>query len=359
MSSSKREILGYPSIEVTPRQVFWKSDARQIPLPDNSTDLVFTSPPYWKKRDYDHELQIGQEPSPADYVSSLMDCVDEWSRVLRPAGSIFLNIGDTYRNKSLVGIPWRVANAMRERGWKVRTEIMWHKPNGMPSPANDRLNSRHEYVFHFGKNEYYFDKFGFEKLYDNPSDVWEIHHDNNDRHLAPFPAELAERVLVAACPPAVCRDCGTPRKRIVEKSLTKLNPERPQARRAMTKFKESDLTRQHLKAIRATGIADAGKGRVVQNGTGDNTEEVVELAKEAKDVLGGYFREFTFPIKVTSGWSDCECGQNNSIPGTVLDPFVGTGTTIKIAKNLGFNGIGVDIDPPERSDDNEEIDVIR
>lgn len=341
------EDLDYPPTDASSKHVIWKSDAREIPIPDNTTDLIFTSPPYWKKRDYDHKNQIGQESTPEEYVDSLMDCFEEWERVLRKSGTILLNIGDTFKNKSRVGIPWKVAEAARNRGWRVRTEIVWHKPNGMPTPAQDRFNTRHEYIFHLTpKYGYYFDKFGFKSIYDDPIDVWRIPHDNNESHLAPFPEELVERGLVAACPPAVCRSCGEPRERIVEKSLTQLNPDRPQARRAMARYEKSDLTKEHIKAIRATGIADTGKGQEVQNGTGTNSEEVLELAHEAKDVLGGYFREFTFPIKTTTGWTQCDCEPFTTIPGMVVDPFAGSGTTIEVAKALGFSAVGTDINPP-------------
>lgn len=350
--------LDYPGADASPKHLLWESTASDLPIPDDSADLIFTSPPYWKKRDYDHEEQIGQESTPAEYVESLMECFKEWERVLRSSGTILLNIGDTFKNKSRVGIPWQVAQAARDRGWRVRTEIVWHKPNGMPTPARDRFNTRHEYIFHFTpKYEYYFDKFGFESVYDDPIDVWRIPHDNNGTHLAPFPKELVERALVAACPPAVCRSCGEPRERTVEKSLTQLNPERPQAQRAMKKYEESDLTEDHIKAIRATGVADAGKGREVQNGTGQNSEEVLELAYEAKDVLGGYFREFTFPIKTTTGWSRCDCS-GETIPGLVVDPFAGSGTTIEVAKDMGFSAVGTDINPPSGLLDTSDTGIL-
>jgi len=340
--------LDYPASVSPPKQIVTMGDVRELPIADDSVDFIFTSPPYWRKRDYGQELQIGQEATPKKYVESIMEAFEEWERVLRETGTILLNIGDKFKNKSRIGIPWKVAEAARERGWRVRSEIVWHKPNGMPTPARDRFTTRHEYLFHFTPTgEYYFDKFGFESVYENPVDVWRIPHDRNETHLAPFPEELVERGLVAACPPAVCRLCGQPRERIVEKSLTQLNPDRPQARKAMEKFEESDLGKEHIKAIRATGIADAGKGQEVQNGSGSNSEDVLELAYEAKDVLGGYFREFTFPIKTTSGWTECSCEEKHTIPGTVLDPFAGSGTTIEVAEEMGFNAVGVDIDPPD------------
>lgn len=354
-----RDNLEYPSPDTSARQFGRKGDARDLPIADDSVDLIFTSPPYWRKRDYGHENQIGQEPTPEEYIDSLVAAFKEWKRVLRDTGTIFLNIGDTFENKSRIGLPWKVAEAVQKLGWRVRSEIVWHKPNGMPTPARDRFNTRHEYIFHFTPTgKYYFDRFGFEKAYDESVDVWRIPHDRNDTHLAPFPEALVERGLVAGCPPAVCQSCGEPRERIVEKSMTRLNPDRPQARRAMNKFEKSDLNKMHIKAIRATGIADAGKGREVQNGSGMNSEEVLELAREAKEVLGGYFREFTFPIKTTSGWTVCECDDSTMKPGMVLDPFAGSGTTIEVAEQMGFSAVGVDIDPSENLNQFSDFETV-
>jgi len=340
--------LDYPRTDSSPTHTIREGDARDLPVADNSVDLIFTSPPYWQKRDYGHVDQIGQEETPDAYVSKLMEAFEEWERVLRDTGTILLNIGDTYKNKSRVGVPWKLAEAARQRGWCVRSEIIWKKPNGMPTSSTDRFINRHEYIFHFTpRDDYYFDKFGYKMVYDDPVDVWEVPHDRNDNHLAPYPEELVQRGLVAACPPAVCKSCGRPRQRIVDKSLKQLNEDRPQARRAMEIFEESELEDDHLRAIQATGISDAGKGREVQNGTGSNTEEVLKLADEAKDVLGGYFREFTFPEKTTVGWTECDCDKPDTIPGMVLDPFAGSGTTIEVAISMGLSAVGVDIDPPD------------
>ena len=323
------------------------ADARAIPLRDNSVDLVVTSPPYWLKRDYEVDGQIGQESTPQEYVDNLVDCMKEWKRLLPNWGSVFLNIGDTYYNGTLAAVPSRVEIAAQLDGWVLRNRIIWVKDSGMPDPAKDRLKNRHEHILHFApkRRGYYYDQFGYAIKYGNgtgPTDIWNIKLRRVlDRHLAPFPDELVERAITLACPFHVCSGCGEPRRRLVERT-TELDPARPQAKRAMEIAKEARLSRQHIAAIQATGISDAGKAMKTQVGTGRNAERVQELAAEAKAVLGGYFREFTFAKRTTAGWTSCSCSAPFR-PGIVLDPFVGTGTALRAAIATGRSAIGVDL----------------
>jgi DNA modification methylase len=323
-------------------------DARDIPIADNSVDLVVTSPPYWQKRDYGVEGQIGQESHPSEYVDAMVDCLREWRRVMRPSGSVFLNIGDTFRNRSLAGIPGRVEAAAGDDGWIVRNRIIWAKDGGMPEPAANRLANRHEYILHLAvQHDYFYDLLPYSQQLANganPGDVWQINQERNmGRHLAPFPTEIVRRAVQLACPQQVCSKCGEPRRRIVERT-GELDLSRVQARRAMELAREAGLTDAHIAAIQATGVSDAGKALKIQNGTGRNSEAVKELAAEAKEALGGYFREFTFARKVTSGWT--RCGHRGGfIPGVVMDPFMGTGTTLRAAVAMGRSAVGVDLMP--------------
>lgn len=325
-------------------------DARSIPLPDNSVDLVVTSPPYWKKRDYGIAGQIGQEPSANEYVGAILECLREWKRVLRPTGSVFLNIGDTYHGRSLANIPARVELAAADDRWLIRNRIVWTKEGGMPEPARNRLANRHEYVIHLTPGgSYYYDLFGYSEKYgngngSNPGDVWQFNPGRHmGDHLAPFPKEIAARAIYLACPLEVCATCGSPRQRIVQRTA-RLDEKRPQARRAIELAREGNLTAEHIAAIQATGISDAGKALIYQTGTGRNSAEVKELAAQAKRVLGGYFREFTFALRETVGWTECDC-ENGYEPGVVLDPFMGTGTTLRTAAGLGRNAVGIDLVP--------------
>lgn len=322
-------------------------DARNVPLELGLADLVVTSPPYWRKRDYGMPDQIGQEHTADAFVASLLECMENWKTILPAWGSVFINIGDTWHKGSLANTPGRLEIAAQDAGWTVRNRIVWVKDAGMPDPAKDRLKSRHEYIIHFTprRRGYYYDQFGYAEKYGNgtgPSDVWQIGlRRDMSNHLAPYPTELVDRILTLACPEQVCTCCGRPRERIVRRTA-QLDPSRPQARRAMELAQEKGLTPEHIAAIQATGISDAGKAMLVQTGTGRNSAAVKTLAAEAKTALGGYFREFTFAKRETVGWTDCGCDRPFR-PGIVLDPFMGTGTTLRAAGDVGRSAIGVDL----------------
>ncbi|MDE3076169.1 MAG: site-specific DNA-methyltransferase, partial [Chloroflexota bacterium] len=216
--------------------------------PVGFVDLCVTSPPYYQLRDYGHAQQIGLEKTPKAYIRRLVRVLAQIRRVLKPEGSLFLNLGDTYRNKSLLGIPWRVVRELTRRGWYVRNAIIWHKPHGVPSAIKDRLTNRYEFVFHLTRSRhYYFDldplrvpnidrrtrkltgpvrrgaqglehrpglavagNFTPDPRGKNPGDVWVIGPDTRPKrciapgetmHYAPFPESLIERPILAGSPP--------------------------------------------------------------------------------------------------------------------------------------------------------------
>jgi DNA modification methylase len=117
-----------------------------------------TSPPYWGLRDYGKDGQLGLETTPQEFVENLCKVFDEVWRVLADDGTLLVNLGDTYADKSLAGIPWRFAFAIQDRGWYLRQDIIWAKPNPMPESVTDRCTKAHEYIFLLTKNpRYYFD----------------------------------------------------------------------------------------------------------------------------------------------------------------------------------------------------------
>ena len=233
-------------------------------VPDESIDLVITSPPYWGLRDYEAEHNwdildlweggkhsktppsyewyrkngglLGLEPLPEWYVSNLVEILSECQRLLKPSGSLWLNLGDTYfarwssirskgrqglngddrmrrktpmggyrQEKQLLLIPSRVAIAFQERRWILRNDLIWYKPNVPPRPFDDRLGLTHEHFFHFVKRP----TEGRAKYYYNLSETGHLPHDvqkvnvvpGKDRHSASFPPKLIAPRIRSSCPP--------------------------------------------------------------------------------------------------------------------------------------------------------------
>jgi len=125
-------------------------------LPDESVNCCVTSPPYFNLRDYGIDGQIGLEKDPAAYIETLVRVFGEVQRVLRKDGTLWLNLGDSYVKKDLLGIPWRVAFALQDRGWYLRSDIVWSKPNAMPESARDRPTRSHEFCFLLSRSKKYF-----------------------------------------------------------------------------------------------------------------------------------------------------------------------------------------------------------
>ena len=203
-------------------------------LPSDVFNVAVTSPPYFWVRDYGYEGQLGHEQSVDEYIEGLMEVFDEVKRTLHPEGVFFLNIGDTYysgngqphgsdpkcssRNflrqkvrpvdvsgwdipkKSMIGVPWKVAFAMQERGWTLRSSIIWNRVNAFVEPtARDRPYRQYEFVFMFSKTRFY----SFDRTKLVQEDVWDIPIERNRRakHNAAFPSELVRRCIETASPP--------------------------------------------------------------------------------------------------------------------------------------------------------------
>jgi DNA modification methylase len=184
------------------------------------------------------------EETPEAYIERLISVVDEIGRVLKDTGSLYINLGDSYRGRSLLGLPWRVAIRLTERGWLLRNANVWSKVNGLPTSATTRFRNSHEFVFFLVKQkDYYFDLDSVREPHQtktktlqveqrphgssrkirgggfpghpngkNPSDVWSLHTENRPKkyivpgydfegHFAPFPEALCEKPIKASCPP--------------------------------------------------------------------------------------------------------------------------------------------------------------
>lgn len=211
-------------------------------LASASVDVIVTSPPYYGQRDYGVVGQIGLEPNPEDYIAELIAVFRQARRLLRPTGSLWVNLGDTYWSgkgkshsidpkgryrrflrpqdrtgpkplcvpKQLLLIPHRFAIAMQNEGWIVRNDNVWHKVNPTPDPVDDRCASAHEYMFHFVTNRrYYFDMSRVAESSSGarttkaPSSVWRIQSAPTfKKHVAVFPEELVRIPVLSTLPPS-------------------------------------------------------------------------------------------------------------------------------------------------------------
>jgi DNA modification methylase len=292
-------------------------------LPDASVDMLLTSPPYFRLRNYQHDNQIGLESHVDEWVERLAVVLDEAKRVLVPTGTLWLNLGDTYAThpsqgaprKSLLMAPERLALRLQASGWVIRNKIVWAKPNPMPISVTDRLACTYEVVYVFAIHpRYFFDldtvrvphrsrigraytalrpaegwrgpnsdtATGLDALKasgrvghplgKNPGDVWTIATSSfRGAHHATFPLTLATRAIQAGCPEARCSHCRLPWRRRLIRSIG--------------------------------GIAT---------------------------------RAALAPT--------CEC-RSPSEPGLVLDPFIGSGTAALAAEDLNRDWLGIELNP--------------
>lgn len=361
--------------------LLYQADAQDLPLVDECVDCVVTSPPYWGLRDYGlGDAGIGLEPTPELYVEHLVEAFREVRRVLKPWGTVWLNLGDCYaaspkgslagqdksgltstqtqehspvggvdkrrgsglKQKDLVMVPARVALALQQPhlqckgcgnvshqsvwgkfpngrlicprcerasgheidtpGWWLRSDIVWSKPNPMPEPVRDRPTNSHEHVFLLAKAQrYYFDAEAIREplAHDgatsrvaslagrNKHTVWTIATSPySEAHFATFPELLVEPCILAGTSErGVCPTCGRPWERVVERTTMEIDRTHTRTSGTMTKP----------------------------------------------------------PTSTTTGWRPTCEHEADPIPATVLDPFVGAGTTCAVAHRLGRESIGVDL----------------
>jgi DNA modification methylase len=325
---AEKPSLGEPSHEVL------CGDALAVlaRLPSASIDMCMTSPPYWGHREYDVS-GIGQEPSREQYIHNLARIVSEVRRVLKPEGSLWLNIGDSYEVKGLSGIPWRVAiRLVDEQRWLLRNDVIWNKVKGSPDNAKDKLRNIHEHVFHFVKQKSYY-------------------YDADAVRSKPQESRVVNGSVISATGVS-----GVRYKRQIELSTALLPTEKIDALRALTGI---------LEEVRTKKLADFRMIiRGQQRTTHSDRSAVSGRAKEIQEKGFYFLRYHPNGAKPSDVWDilpeDTQSRQSHFAPypedlcripilatspigGTVLDPFCGTGTTLIVAKALGRKSIGIDI----------------
>ena len=284
-------------------------------LPSESVHCAVTSPPYYALRDYGLDAQIGREDTPEQYIEKLTDVFRELRRVLRPDGTLWLNIADTYcgtgskggctdpkypqgrngqsvsvarkaagcKQKDLIGIPWLLAFSLRSDGWYLRSDIIWQKENPMPESCKDRPTRCYEYVFLLTKSKkYYYD--------------WQA---------------VAEPIA-----PTTAGRLKSGVSKGNKYNVTVPGQNQPQK-----------INRPREKGAYADELISPVRSR-------RNVWQINNVGYH-----GGHFAAFPPKLAETCILAGCPIG------GIVLDPFFGSGTTGMVAKRLNRRYIGIELNP--------------
>ncbi|MBW3597648.1 MAG: site-specific DNA-methyltransferase [Planctomycetes bacterium] len=329
----KREFQNYLRSK-SPRPLFLLGESLRVlrELPSESFDCCMTSPPYCGQRQY-ASTGIGLEDDFRDYIRNLTRICGEVKRVLKPTGSFWLNIGDCYQEKRLMGIPWRVAlELVDNQGWILRNDVVWNKMKGGPDNAKDKLRNVHEYIFHFTKKKLYY-------------------YDVDSIRSNPRKSKVLNGAVVSATGVS-----GVRYRRQIELSTAL-----------------SDLEKQNAFAALEAVLQDIVEGKLAdfrmiirgqQRATHSDSERVSGRARELRE-KGFYFLKYhPNGSKPSDVWDilpeDTQKRETHFAPypadlckmpivatcpedGIVLDPFCGTGTTMLVAFQLGRKSVGIDL----------------
>lgn len=309
-------------------------DAKSVlsEMPNESVDCAMTSPPYWGKREYANG-GIGLESDYKDYIRCLAVIFLEIKRVLKPEGSFWLNMGDVYKNKHLLGIPWRVIFEMTDKqGWILRNSVIWNKVKSGLDTTKDRLGNIHENIFHLVKKSSYY-------------------YDVDAIRSKPHEAKVVNGAVVSATGVS-----GVRYRRQIELSTALNSDEKKMALMGLERM---------LKNIACGHVADfrlvlRGQQRSIHS----DSEKVSGRAKELRDKGFYFLRYHPKGSKPKDVWDilpeDTQKREVHFAPypvdlcripilatcpieGIVIDPFCGTGTTLYTAKMLGRKSVGIDI----------------
>lgn len=301
-------------------------------FPDDSVDCVMTSPPYWGKRQYNNG-GIGLEESYETYIENIFAITGELFRILKSAGSFWLNIGDSYAAKKLIGIPWRLAIKMMDKqGWILRNNVIWNKVKGGPDNTKDRLRNLHENIFHFVKQKRYY-------------------YNADVIRNSPKKAKVVKGSIVTATGVT-----GVRYRRQIELSSDLTSEEKEMALRdlelMLEKVARGEIAdfrmiirgRQrvtHSDSIKVSGRAkelrDRGYYFLRYHPKGSKPSDVWEIIPEDTQKRKVHFAAYPRDLCRIPILATCPS------EGVVLDPFCGTGTTMLVAQDLSRRSIGIDI----------------
>ncbi len=322
-------------------------------LPNEIINCCITSPPYWGLRDYGVNGQIGLEKTPEEYVQKLVHIFSEVKRVLKPEGTLWLNLGDSYagsgkgaanypknskkyrqgtnkgmlgknavnlklpsgyKSKDLIGFPWMVAFALRNDGWYLRQDIIWHKPNPMPESVTDRCTKSHEYFFLLSKSKKYY--FAQNK----------IKQPLKDSSIA----RLAQNIEN-------------------QKGSNRVSGKINGSMKAVAKKFDKSMAGGGSKIKGHSGYFDKN-GNFIGSSMANKKSVWTVTTKPFKEA---HFA--TFPEELIIDCVRAGCPIN----GIVLDPFMGSGTTAIVAKKQNKGYIGIELNPKYIEIANERINKLK
>lgn len=318
-------------------------------LTDSSIDCCVTSPPYFGLRDYGHQDQIGLEETPEEFIENLVKVFREVKRVMKPEGTLWLNIGDSYfsdskgsggpsdvqksnvgsrfgtrkfertggiKPKDMIGIPWMLAFALRSDGWYLRQDIIWHKPNPMPESVTDRCTKSHEYIFLLSKSKvYYYDQDAIKTPLKDGSLLRLNQNIDNQKGSDRVPGKTNGNM-----------------KPVMSGRLPRPGIDTKGGNQGSSKgYLHRGSYDQNLESHSGNFDSD---GDLIGDGFA-NKKSVWTVA--TKGFNDAHFA--TFPEKLIVDCIKAGCPEN----GIVLDPFMGSGTTAVVAKKLNRNYVGYEL----------------
>ena len=316
---------------------FITGDALEVlrTMPSNTIDCVITSPPYWQLREYDNNnnpKEIGNEADFKQYIKNLTLIFDEIKRLLTNQGSLWLNLGDKYRDKELMGMPWRVALSLIDKGWILRNDIIWDQMKGTQS-CKDRLRDVYEHIFHFVKEKRY---------YYNHNEI-RIHPLRKPKK---YNGEFVSATGVS----------GKKYRQQIENSTVLSDEEKSSAMKAL----EDTINDMEKGLIVDFRMTIRGQQRTYHSDKQNVSGRAKELVTKGYFILrmgaNGHIPSDIWRITPEDSWRTdthyavfpeelllnpikATCPPN----GIVLDPFSGTGSAVYTAVKINRRGIGIDL----------------
>lgn len=305
-------------------------------MDSESVNCIITSPPYWRMRVYDNEEdahEIGNEDSFIQYRDNLTAVFNEAKRVLKKDGSLWLNLGDKYVNKELLGMPWRVALSLIDNGgWIMRNDVIWHQLKGTQS-AKDRLRDSYEHVFHFVKSKKYY--YNADAIRIKPSKLPTISQEGITSSTGVSGKKYRQQIREST---QLTEQEKINAEKALDSTLAEIKSGLVNDFRMTIRGVQRAWHSDNEKISgRAKELANRGFYIMKIYSKGHLPSDIWDIVTEdtwRKDTHAAVYPEELLRIPILS-----TCPEN----GIVLDPFSGTGTTVVAALKLGRLGVGIDL----------------